>query len=400
MLAITSPVGGPSRYGKKYPSGLSAPGFAERSHDEWSSLRYVRGLLPDEPVAHCSMFLGRKAEGVVTVRRRVSADGHASAWYSGLQLCNSVWTCPICSRRISEHRARELGDTVREAEARGCVVALVTLTFAHTAGEALRDNLQRFGQALSRSRSGRGWHAIKARFSPLGYVRALEVTHGDNGWHPHAHELWFLPPGTDAAAFAAAYREQWSQALDHAGITGNDHAFRFDQARGSIAQYVAKYGREPRWGVGRELAKNAHKRGRGSHLTPWQLLSLARDGDAVALALFLDYVAAFKGRRQLQWSPGLRAAFALPEPVTDDAAAVSEPDGAEDVCQITDDEWWVVRLHRAESDVLAIAARGSGEDVLRYVRALPPLYVVDLDAVRSARSAREAALVARIDSRM
>lgn len=346
------------------------------------------------------MFLGRKAEGKLTIRRRPSASGESGAWFDGLMTCKNVWLCPVCSKRVSEHRARELNEAVKAAEARGLVVALVTLTFAHTAGEALRDNLQRFVKALSRSRSGRDWHALQERYSPLGYVRALEVTHGGNGWHPHAHELWFLPAGTDADAFAAAYRAQWERSLDHAGLSGNEHAFRYDAARGSIAAYVAKYGREPRWGPGRELAKNAHKRGRGRHLTPWQLLAMARDGDQDARALFLDYAAAFKGRRQLQWSPRLRSALALAEALSDAEAAEVVPDDSEVVCTLTDDEWWTVRMNRAEADVLVIAARGSGEDVLAYVRSLPPPYVVDLDAARLAREARAAALAARIDAHM
>lgn len=364
--------GSPSRYTGEYPSGPSAPGFSQRVVSRWSLLRYVRELLPGDAVSMCSRAISEYAGGQVEVCRRAGSDGAPYAFYRGLHMCKSVWTCPLCSPRISETRARELNEAVKAAEAQGVQVALISLTFSHHDGVPLRDLLSAFTKALTRSRSGRDWHAIRSEFQPLGYVRALEVTHGSNGWHPHAHELWFLPAGADVEAFAAAYRQQWMRSLDHAGLSGlADRAFDLQIARGSVAQYVAKYGHEPRWGPGRELAKGARKAGRSEHRTAWQILADAAAGDDRSRSLFLSYVDAFKGRRQLQWSPGLRAAFALAEPVSDaEAVEVADSAPCEVVVVLDRLSWYRVYYNDAEASVLVLAARGTAEDVLSYVASL------------------------------
>lgn len=306
------------------------------------------------------------------IRRRVGLDGEPTAWFHGLNTCKSVWTCPVCAPRIAEARARELDEMVRTARAAGYRVVLVTLTFAHHAGQSLAEVLPRFRKALARAHGGRAWNEGAQRFNWLGYVRALEVTYGYNGWHPHAHELWVLPGGCDVEAFGEMYRAQWQRSLEYAGITGNEHAFRVDIADERIAAYVAKFGREPRWTPGRELARASSKRGRGSkHFSTWQLLELAWQGDEQARGLFLEYAAAFKGCRQLQWSPALRRNLALGEPMTDEEAAEGETVAYEVVARLDRVAWYRVYYNDAESDVLRVAARGTESDVLAYVAALP-----------------------------
>lgn len=33
---------------------------------------------------------------------------------------------------------------------------------------------------------------LKEELATAGLIRALELTHGANGWHSHTHELWFF----------------------------------------------------------------------------------------------------------------------------------------------------------------------------------------------------------------
>lgn len=331
-------------------------------------MRHVAELFPGEGVSNCCRAMSPAAGERLDVCRRVREDGSASAFFRGLETCSSVWLCPVCSARISERRALDLHAAVKAAEALGWVVCLVTLTFAHRLDDRLRATLQRFGKAIGYAHSGRDWKLARDRFGWFGSVRAFEVTHGGNGWHPHAHELWFFPPGTDVEAFGEVYGARWLRALEHAGLSGNDHAFRLDVAHGSIAQYVAKYGREPRWGPGRELAKSAHKRGRSASLSPFQLLSLSAEGFNGATVLFREYAHAVKGRRQLQWSPGLRAALSLDAEESDaQANAAAEAAPAEVVCSLTPRQWYQVYFNDAEASVLLLAAAGDGAAVLAYV---------------------------------
>jgi hypothetical protein len=89
----------------------------------------------------------------------------------------------------------------------------------------------------------------------------------------------------------------------------------------SVADYVAKFGREPfeerdeRWGVARELAKGVVKAARGKDgYTPWALLDaiIASPSCEDELApRFQEYAAAFKRKEQLVWSRGSRAALGV-----------------------------------------------------------------------------------------
>lgn len=57
----------------------------------------------------------------------------------------------------------------------------------------------------------------------------------------------------------------------------NEHGYRLDRTFGAVADYIAKFGREPLgtpWGVEAEMTKGHLKRGRGpvEHLTPLRVL--------------------------------------------------------------------------------------------------------------------------------
>ena len=58
--------------------------------------------------------------------------------------------------------------------------------------------------------SSSGWRRFKTEYGVLGQIRADEITHGVNGWHPHLHLLIFLEPGEDAPGTVAEEIEgQW-----------------------------------------------------------------------------------------------------------------------------------------------------------------------------------------------
>ena len=101
-------------------------------------------------------------------------------------------------------------------------------------------------------------------------------------------------------------------------LSGNDAAFQVQSAQAAGA-YVAKFG------AAEELALQGQKRGRNGSRGPWQLLDDARDGCARSAAIWREYALAFRGRRQLVWSPGLKARFSIGETTDDEAAAEVDP---------------------------------------------------------------------------
>lgn len=124
-------------------------------------------------------------------------NGEGRARWDGVQRCGSVWECPTCQARIKAHRAEEITYCV-ESHGRERV-AFLTLTVRHGLGNDLLKLRQGVADAWRATTRGAAWKRFGAAMGWWGTVRALEVTHGENGWHPHLHLLAFLERRLDRA---------------------------------------------------------------------------------------------------------------------------------------------------------------------------------------------------------
>lgn len=266
-------------------------------------------------VSHCR-YVSRQE--FVTLE---AAEGRAS--FDGLKRCNSVWCCPLCSARISAGRRDELNDLLSAARAERLSVVMLTLTASHKRGMNLAAWLEAFKRAKERLRQRREWRAFKPAF--VGSVTATELTHSDaNGFHPHFHELLVIDlPPADAMAAVEKLRSAWLASLSGVGLSGNKAAFQVQPAS-AAGEYVGKFG------AAEEIALHGSKRGRGGSRSPWQLLADAGGSDDPVFArrsaaIWAEYASAFLGRRQLVWSPGLKARFGINEVPDADLAEPDEP---------------------------------------------------------------------------
>lgn len=238
-------------------------------------------------------------------------DGSTGSAFCGLVTCSSVWACPVCSARISEARKGELNHALAWARGAGHGVVMLTLTARHKASTELRPFLNDLKDAMKALRQSKGWRSLGL----VGTIGATEVSHGANGWHPHGHWLLILPASAgDPVEAVERLRERWLACLAKLGRDGNQAAFHVQPAS-AAGEYVAK------WGAGEELALSGRKLGRKGSRSPWQLLADAREGDKRAARLFVEYALAFKGKRQLHWSQGLKALCGLNEVPDDEADA-------------------------------------------------------------------------------
>ena len=257
--------------------------------------------------------------------------GRRRAYYGGLQVCGSVWGCPICAAKISEHRRAELQAAIIAAHALGLQVVLLTLTVRHGLGDDVRVLLRGIRAARRALVSGRRGAEWTREVGVVGSIRALEVTHGVNGWHPHLHVLLFLGPHQlTLEQIQAGYTSRWIDACVKAGLPAPlpGVACRVQDAA-HAARYVSK------WGLAEELTKGHIKRARAGR-TPTDLLRAYADGDKRAGELWREYAAAFKGQVQLRWSRGLRALLGLPDALTDDEVAQGTDAAAEVLATLTD----------------------------------------------------------------
>lgn len=254
-----------------------------------------------------------RAAEVVGVHRRVQDNG---AHFSGLERCGSIWSCPVCSAVIRAERAREIALALERAHDLGHGLAFVTLTLRHTADDPLAANLDALLEAWRRVQMWRDGRALFERLDHLGTIRAVEITLGGNGWHPHAHlALIFEQPLSEAdrASFEGELAAIWQRAVEKVGarLPSLDHGVKVQLADGDgvrIAGYLGKVqesvGRQ-RLNIAKELARGDLKAGRAGSLNPFELLD-DETGSRHARRLWAEYVAGTKGRRAFGWSRGLR----------------------------------------------------------------------------------------------
>jgi hypothetical protein len=275
--------------------------------------------------------------GGVSVYR--NADG-SSARLHGVTTCKSVWTCPTCSAKICAVRQAELSDAMRYWIGQGGYVFLMTLTFPHERGERLEELMPRFARAKSHFKNSKTYKRILAKGVRKGSVSSLEVTLGErNGWHPHQHDLVFATPdafgttqlGADgrlASRLVDELKEAWYTALRKNGLCEQSEmsdvlAHGLDVRGGQYAaEYIAKFGKEQKWGLSREVTMHAAKVGsdsKGAH--PFQLLAWAEEGDTAAVAQFREFAEAFEGKRMLSWSRGLKKELTGLDETSDEEAA-------------------------------------------------------------------------------
>lgn len=329
----------------------------------WELQAAARELLPESRLRICYRHRVKKSDFVRVYRR---GEGEkASTYYDGLQVCGSVWCCPVCSAKIIEKKRRQLILAMKAHRAAAGGVMLLTLTVPHTREDAAFQVTDRLLEAFRKFGQGRQpWTGLVPGY--VGSVRALEVTHGVNGWHPHLHVLVFTSsPLSDVQRYVLAdlLHGRWDAVAQRVGFTAlhRVHGLRLDD--GSHAgNYATK------WGFAEELTKANVKEGRREDSrTPWALLAdYALNGDRAAGGLFVEFAQAFKGKSQLHWSRGLKERFDL-EPEKSDEELANEALKPEDVlaARIGPADWSLIRRHELRGLVLELLRVSEWSAVVR-----------------------------------
>lgn len=276
-----------------------------------------------------------------------AGEGH-TAHYSGLERCASVWACPVCAAVIRSHRADEIGRAWQANVETGGSGLFVTLTLRHQDGDDLAAMLDHLLGAWRKVQTWRAWRGSKTgpgwrdRLDVRGIIRATEVTHGRNGWHPHSHLLVVTghePSETEREAFRAWLSAAWQKAVTAAGgrLPSDERGVdvRLVTSEG-VTSYLTKMQDEKSTGVARELARGDLKHGRGSSRLPFELLDGMRAADR---GLWLEYVRATHGRRAFSWTRGLRELLLPDEEEASDEEVIEDSDAAPQVVTIDGEAW-------------------------------------------------------------
>ena len=315
----------------------------------------VNRLFPKSRTAKCSrMIIPRDSV------RILKAPEYQKAFYSGLVRCSSVWWCPLCAAKIAERRRAELVSAVAVAKAMGWSVMLMTCTIPHGLGDDIGGMLDQMLNAWFRMTTGRAGKGMRKFLGIEGTIRVLEVTDGQNGFHPHFHVLIFAKTEFSPQSVQAGFLPLWQDACVKAGLPCPSDVHGLKVVDGT---WAAKYA--SKWGLEDEMVKGHMKASKGVNgKSPWDMLRdiLSSDygvPDEAKLAKrsekrFRLYAEAFKGRRQLYWSNGLKAKLAVEE-VTDEELVAMEDEQASVLAQLTEDQWRAVLATSSEAALLEVA---------------------------------------------
>lgn len=367
---------------------------------KWRLRRGLQRLTGNKRVKGCG-WARIHPEGKVALR--ISVDGKPG--YSGFAHCGKVWLCPVCSAKIETRRRGELEQLVHYVVEHGYVLAFGTYTLRHRRGQALEplwDGLSAGWRAVRQSRAVR---RLRKEYGCVGVIKAVEITHGKHGWHPHLHTIHvFNPPrerlstdGTTTVDFElgqehiaelhAAEVRAWRASAKAQRLTAP--LARGQQLRlvdtadvDDVVAYVAKHDRLGEEGtelrrqvrttadkhpgryvnsraVGFEMAGASTKKGRQESRTMMELLQdLVADGDADDYLLWQEFERVSQGRHSLDWPAGLKALIGLKD-VSDDEI-VNEVEGGSDVLTFNDGRAIFQPLSAAPA-ILAAAGTGGVE---------------------------------------
>lgn len=329
----------------------------------------------------------RSDNGLVGLR---AAEGQAG--FSGVVACGSPWLCAVCAGKIAWQRFQDLQRVLGWADSQGHTVVMMTATAQHHMGDRLTDVWDAESRAWGKVTAGKGWAGdgesayalrlekwehdlannfrgsrrrprperkigIRDRYGILGYVRVTETLYGDNGWHVHQHACLVLEGAVSPERvqdLSGVLFARWKQALAGEGFNTEAQAFDLHTTAGGVDSPMARYFIKQ---LSLELTHSHAKQSRSGNRTPFELLDQAED-DPAALAGWREWEEGSKGRRQMNWSGGLRelAGLAAAEKSDEEIAEADELCN-EDLAYLDGDGWRQVRDDQVE---LLVAGRRGG----------------------------------------
>lgn len=346
--------------------------------------------------------------GAVGVRRTDTVVG-----FAGLATCGRIWLCPVCNSKVMARRAIEVGAAIAWAQREGLQLLWGSLTLRHNPRSDLATLLEIQRNAWRRVVQSRLWkdwaststtpHECTDRCEPgcdrlvdversadrryphrhdgcstkgrarcrkrwdvehiqrpagrVGQIRALELTIGSNGWHPHYHPMIFWE-GPGAEEFATALVAEWCAAVQAEGgeaIADGGQQIRVLSGKVAFSElgaYVTKQTYDAA-ALALEVTWSQNKTGQTSKgraaktQAHWSLLATIAEG----VSTHIDEVdrwqqleEAIPGSRMLTWSRGLRSFAGIGVEQDDEEIAAEEVGTTEDtVCFITPEGWWSIR---------------------------------------------------------
>lgn len=281
------------------------------------------------------------------------------AGVAGVETCGSVWACPVCSSRIAAHRNTELNKVNTAWRARGGSILFATFTMRHQYEDSLQSLWDGLSASWRRLVSGKGYLDLKAEYGIEGYVRVVEVTHGDNGWHVHTHTAIYLKDELtdfDLSQLQQRLYARWVTALDKDGFTASQ-AHGVDVIRtlegSGLGAYMTKFALTHSSLV-QEMTNGHNKVAKKTNRVPFRILAdIVENGDTADMALWETWETVSRGRRMMTWSVGLREMAKLSRELTDEEIVALDQLNGTTVLSVPSKSWASLMRNGHAADILS-----------------------------------------------
>lgn len=229
--------------------------------------------------------------------------------FGGLVKCGSAAICTNCSQEFAQRRVAFTEAVFQKATNEGYEIKLVTLTSRHHLGTPLDDLLTVMSRGFSHVLASHTCKKLR-KDNSMKYIRTLEITYGDNGYHPHFHVAFLVPTGT-FIDYDQIFND-WSSFITASGFEApnRDNGLHLSQVQ-TNAEALSSYLTKERSMAHLELAGGIYKRGRGDSLSIWEIRSMAERGDSWALGIWNEYERAVSGVNFFTYSRSIKSAWAL-----------------------------------------------------------------------------------------
>lgn len=296
------------------------------------------------------------------------------AYYYNLQTCGSVWVCPVCSSILSERRCIQCQESIDRWRSMGCdnVVAMITWTTPHYIYQPLSQVLEVQDKAMKimKNQPQRNLYEVykttMEKMCSVGAYTGRELTFGENGWHPHRHDVHFIVRANKSQLkrWRFALAVAWAIAFQKAGGIIEDmqsflfRSVRIDQINDDdgftrISKYITTVEGDT-WTLAKEATKGIVKTGKNGNITPFGMLEAIRQGSThsrLYSAKFWEYAQTMKGKKQFFPTRGLAKFLGVDHKT--DSEIMKESKTGNHYAFLTDDQWDEINALDIRGEVLA-----------------------------------------------
>lgn len=254
------------------------------------------------------------------LNKRVS-EGRTVGFWSNQSKCQCAWLCPVCAAKKENQRRADITKLIESAYLKGFSAHMVTLTIPHTKSDRLSPLFDKLKICQGHLFEGRKrFRSFLKANSHQGRAQSVEILHGINGWHPHAHEIHILDKSANIDEFRRILRREWVRTLVQKGvIDGNCLTTVKNVLRHgtdivsdiSTGDYLAKR-QMGRWGADSEFTKTSSKTGRKGSMTPFDMLEeFNRTKSGRIAKLFIEFVDFIKEKSSPSGKKGCKHQFSM-----------------------------------------------------------------------------------------